>query len=109
MAGRKLFSNHGPCRIDVTLFVRAGDDPKDRAGQTDFSLNAGEAQWQDYGNDSNIYLNGISLVAAFDGARIGQQYNVVTRGSRLDDAFNRNNAVDFNFANNTFFLATHQV
>jgi hypothetical protein len=55
-----------------------------------------------YGNNVDICLNGIKLVAVFNGQMQGQQYIVITRGSRLDNDLNMRNGVDFGFANNAF-------
>ena len=65
MAGRKLFTNQSPYPLAVTLAVRKSDDPRNQAGTKDFSLPAGNSQWQEYGNNIDIYLNGINLVPCF--------------------------------------------
>lgn len=109
MAGRKLFTNRSDYALSVTLVVRKSADPRDRAGTKDFSLPARQSQWQEYGNNIDIYLNGINLIAVSDGAMLGQQYVVIVRGSPLDNRLNMFNAVDFGYANNTFYVSTRQV
>ena len=109
MAGYKLFTNQSPYEMSVTLVIRKSEDPRDQAGTKDFSLNSRESQWQEYGNNVDIYLNGIKLAAVFNGKMLGQQYIVITRGSPLDNQLNMNNGVDFGFANDTFFVSTRQV
>lgn len=108
MAGRKLFTNQSPYSMNVTLVIRASEDPRNQAGTKDFQLGARQSQWQEYGNNVDIYLNGIKLAAVFNGQMIGQQYIVITRGSPLDNELNTRNGVDFGFSNNTFMLTTRQ-
>jgi hypothetical protein len=109
MAGRKLFTNQSPYGMGVTLIIRASSDPRNQAGTKEFYLEARQSQWQEYGNNVDIYLNGIKLVAAFKGQMIGQQYIVIDRGSSLDNQLNMRNGVDFGFANDTFNVSTRQV
>ncbi len=109
MAGRKLFTNRSPYGMAVTLVVRASADPRDQAGTKEFFLGSQQSQWQEYGSNVNIYLNGIKLAAVFNGQMLGQQYIVIARGSDLDNQLNMRNGVDFAFASNTFMLSTRQV
>jgi hypothetical protein len=109
MAGRKLFTNRSPYLMYVTLVVRKSADPRDQAGTKDFELPSGGNSWQEYGNNIDIYLNGIKLSAVTNGAMLGNQYIVIIRGSPLDNQLNMFNAVDFNYQNNTFYVATRQV
>jgi hypothetical protein len=109
MAGRKLFTNRSTYGMQVTLVVRASSNPRDTAGKKDFFINPKGSQWQEYGNNVDIYLNGINLAAVFNGEMQGQQYVVIQRGSPLDNKLNQNNGVDFNFANDTFYITTRQV
>jgi hypothetical protein len=88
MAGRKLFTNKSPYVLFVTLVIRRSDDPRDKAGTKDFQLSGGQSQWQEYGDNINIYLNGIDLTAVANGARIGNQYIVIVRSSPLDNQLN---------------------
>jgi hypothetical protein len=109
MAGRKLFTNKSPYVLFVTLVIRRSEDPRDRAGTKDFQLSGGQSLWQEYGDKINIYLNGIDLTAVANGARIGNQYIVIVRGSPLDNQLNMLNAVDFGFDKSTFYVSTRQV
>lgn len=109
MAGRKLFTNTSQVGLDVSLKIRASWDPRNQAGSKDFFLDAGESRWEDYGDDINIYLNGIRLAAIAQGSMIAQQWVVVERGAPLDDQLNTRNAVDFAYANNAFSVTTRQV
>jgi hypothetical protein len=109
MAGRKLFTNQSPHSMSVTLVVRQSEDPRNQAGTKEFQLPARQSQWQEYGDNIDIYLNGIKLVAVFNGQLLGQQYIVITRGSPPDNDLNTRNGVDFGYANNTFNVMTRQV
>jgi hypothetical protein len=109
MAGRKIFTNATPYKMNVTLVIRKSADPRDQAGTKDFSLSTGESSWQEYGNSVDIYLNGVKLAAYFNGELVGQQYIVIVRGSPLDNQLNMKNGVDFGFANGSFYMTTRQV
>jgi hypothetical protein len=109
MAGEKLFTNTSPYAMAVTLVIRANEDPRNQAGTKEFALSSGQSQWQSYGDNNNIYLNGVKLIATFNGQMLGQQYIVITRGSPLDNQLNTRNGVDFTFAADSFTLSTRQV
>ena len=109
MAGRKIFTNATPYNMNITLVIRKSENPRDQAGTKDFSLTKGQSSWQEYGNNVDIYLNGVKLAAYFDGELVGQQYIVIVRGSTLDNQLNMNNGVDFGFANGSFYITTRQV
>lgn len=106
MAGRKLFVNKTGSDIRVTLFIRSSDNPVNSAGTQAFQLRPSQQNWVDYGNDQNIYLNGISLVSYFDGQVTGTQDFVVNRGSSLDNELNMNNRVEFRYGGNSFQIST---
>ncbi|WP_158794393.1 hypothetical protein [Granulicella sp. L60] len=109
MAGRKLFTNQSILTMAVTLVIRAGDDPHNQAGTKSFTLPPGQSQWQEYGDYSNIYLNGIKLAGVQNGDLTNVQYIVILRGSPLDNQLNTRNGVDFTFSNNNFAISTRQV
>lgn len=109
MAGRKLFTNNTPHILAVTLVIRASYDPRNVAGTKDFQLGPRESQWQEYGNDIDIYLNGIKVVAHAGESVIAHQDIVIMRGSPLDDALNTRNGVDFDLANGQIVLSARQV
>jgi hypothetical protein len=96
MAGRKLFVNGTPNTLTATIAIRMGDNPANSAGKQTFTLNPGQQSWITYGNDSNIYMNGISVVTIANGAVIGEQEFVVQRGGNLDNMLNKSNVIQFN-------------
>lgn len=108
MPGKKLFTNTSPYKLRVTLEIRKSSDPRDRAGTKEFELQPQQSQWQEYGDNVNIYLNGIRLTAVFNGEKIGQQFIVITRGSRLDNELNMKNGVRFAYDRNVFNISTYQ-
>jgi len=108
MAGKKLFSNMSGFPLMVTLLIRRSENPDDSAGTKGFTLAPFDAQWQEYGNDTDIYLNGFRLVSTNDGSLQGQQDIVVVRGSSLDNQLNMYNAVDFIPVNGAFSISTRQ-
>ena len=48
-----------------------------------------------YGNDADIYLNGIETLLISHGSAIGKREVVIKRGSPLDDQLNRHDTVEF--------------
>jgi hypothetical protein len=111
MAGKKLFTNSSAYNIYVTLIIRKSSDPRDTAGTKDFKLTPKQSLWITYGNNVDIYLNGIKLEALLNGERIGQQVIVIKRGSSLDNQLNMKNGVSFGYdrARNSFSITTKQV
>lgn len=109
MAGRKLFTNQSPYALLVTLTVRRNDDPRNAAGTKEFHILPRQSQWQEYGDNINIYLNGITIAAQGEGVAATQQHTVIVRGSALDNELNTRNGVDIGFDNDAYFLSTRQV
>ena len=109
MAGKKLFTNRSNVTIAVTLVIRAREDPRNQAGTQDFTLGPAESQGQTYGNNMDIYLNGVKLAAIENGDVTCKQQIVIVRGSPLDNELNTRNAVDFTFNNNSFGMSTREV
>ena len=104
MAAQKLFKNGSDKQIKVTLFVRAGDNPANSAGNQSFDLGPHQQSWVTYGNNQNIYLNGLSVVSLFDGELEAEQQFVIKRGGPLDNVLNKNNVVQVLFDNGVFHL-----
>lgn len=110
MASRKLLTNATPHSLQITLIVRRSDDPRETAGRVDCQLPPKESRWVEYGNNVDIYLNGIDLVAqGGDGAIVEQRNVVIQRGSPFDNMLNMHNAVDFSLENGALQIRTRQV
>ncbi|MBC8756359.1 hypothetical protein H2O64_16915 [Kordia sp. YSTF-M3] len=60
MAG-KTFHNKSKNYINVTLLIRQGTNIQKPSLEQFFSLDAGETKFVEYGNATNIYLNGLVL------------------------------------------------
>ncbi len=60
MAG-KTFNNKSKNYMNVTLLIRQGTDIQKPSLEQFFSLDAGESKYVPYGNETNIYLNGLVL------------------------------------------------
>jgi hypothetical protein len=104
MAGMKTLINRTGNDLKVTLIVRKGDRPEGNAGSVDVLLAAGpdEASGEDgsrrvvtYGDDVDIYLNGIETTLISKGAAMGKREVVVERGSAFDDQLNTNDTIEF--------------
>jgi hypothetical protein len=48
-----------------------------------------------YGDDVDIYLNGIEMAMIENGSAVGERRIVVDRGSGLDKALNTNDTIEF--------------
>ncbi|WP_118974602.1 hypothetical protein [Taibaiella koreensis] len=59
MSGKKTFVNKSNQYVNVTLLIRQGDNIQKPSLEQTFSLNAGETKTVTYGDNSNIYLNGL--------------------------------------------------
>ncbi len=106
MAGRKKLINNTGKDLKVILVIRKGDHPDDTAGTLNVDLSAGtenesgEAQnsrWVEYGDDVNIYLNGIEVELFINGISINQRRIVLERGIGLDNDLNTNDTIEFLF------------
>lgn len=98
MAGRKTLINMTGHELRVTLIIRKGDHPDDNAGTVDVQLMAGQdlsRQVVTYGNDDDIYLNGIETLLISHGSAIGKRELVVKRGLPLDDQLNTHDTIEF--------------
>jgi hypothetical protein len=113
MAMKTLINRTGN-ELRLTLIVRKGDHPDQTAGTVDVELGAGPDAAQDtapaegrsarkdpsvqqvtYGNDVDIYLNGITAMMIQDGSGIGRREIVLERGSALDRELNTNDTIEF--------------
>jgi hypothetical protein len=97
MPGVKRFINQTNVNLSVTLYVRSGADPSGGdAGQQQFALpgNGGES-CQQYGDDANIFLNGLSFVADEGGTVSEGGEFVVLRGVAYDNLLNMNDTITF--------------
>jgi len=88
---KKLFTNLTSSDLEITLHIRAGDMPDKNAGTVSFTVEANDSEWMTYGDEVNIYLNGITL-AASDGS-IEKTFLTIERATELDDRLNRRNNI----------------
>lgn len=106
MNGTKLFVNSTDIDLQVTLLLRKGQDPTQSAGFKEFELPPAQSLSVQYGDDTNPFLNGISLMGIFSGEGQGLQEFVVDRSSDLDNRLNGNNRVEFQFENGSLDIFT---
>ncbi|WP_233414515.1 right-handed parallel beta-helix repeat-containing protein [Thermaerobacillus caldiproteolyticus] len=93
MAGTKTFINTSLATLQITLFIREGNDPINQDGTVSFTLNPEETQTITYGNDQNSFLNGILLFTIFQGDLYSKMQFVTVSGSELDNLLNTNNVI----------------
>jgi hypothetical protein len=59
MSGQKKFINQTSQYVNVTLLIRQGDDIHKPSLEQTFSLDGNETKVVTYGDNANIYLNGL--------------------------------------------------
>lgn len=97
MAGKKNFVNNTDKDLIVILYVRNGSDPTSPTDEkVKFHLLAQSSHVQEYGNDQNIFLNGIKFSWNDDGAQLTKKQMVTTRGSWWDNVMNTNSTITWN-------------
>ena len=107
MAGHKTLINRTGSELKVVLIVRKGDHPSATAGTVDVTLGAapvGESGAEDssiqkisYGNDIDIFLNGIEAAMKTGGQEVAQRRIVADRDSKLDRILNTHDTIDFRY------------
>ncbi len=101
----KMFINNTGRVLKVQLLVRKGDDPMTDADPVNFQLGDGSGNAEDggadhfrlvhYGDDIDIYLNGLVVSFANEGENSMQRFQVLQRGVPLDNKLNMHNTVEF--------------
>lgn len=89
----KTFVNNTLATLQVTIFVREGELPFNQDGTVSFTLNPRETLTVPYGNDENIFLNGIILFTISEGDLFSSVQLVTLQSSELDDLLNINETI----------------
>jgi hypothetical protein len=114
MAGMKKLINRTGNELKVKLIVRRSNHTTETAGTVDLDLAAGpdNASGEDrseqdvtYGNDLDIYLNGIETTMIVDGSAVGKRQVVVERGSEIDKELNTNDTIEFLFDGESILIS----
>ncbi|KPQ32322.1 MAG: hypothetical protein HLUCCA11_21805 [Phormidesmis priestleyi Ana] len=105
MAGKKEFENKSKYQIDVIMVVRKSAQPLHTAGTETFSLNPGEKKWVKYGNDTDIYLNGLTLKSLAGGTVVQDSRITVQRGNKYDNLLNTNTYFDIIYDGMSFHVS----
>lgn len=90
MAGVKNFINDSAATLQITLFVRQGEDPVNQDGTVSFVLNPNQTETITYGDEQNNFLNGILIFTIHEGDLFSKMQYVTVSGSELDDLLNTN-------------------
>jgi hypothetical protein len=89
----KTFVNNTLATLQITLFVRQGENPVNQDGTVSFILNPGQTQIITYGDEQNHNLNGITLFTIFEGDLYSNIQFVTISGSELDNLLNTNDVI----------------
>ncbi len=104
-AATKRFVNQTGGYLQVTLVVRSGDDPKKPPFKSvSFELNEGQTIVQQYGDQSNPYLNNIVVVLTIQGSIPERQNLVIARGSPVDNDYNTHDTMVFLYKSSAILM-----
>lgn len=115
MAYKKLINKTGH-DLEATLIVRKGDHPTDTAGTVEVKLSPctyeecddGSTTVVTYGNEEDIFLNGIEARLNLDGNIVANRRVALERGTPLDNLLNTNNTIEFFYDKNTVLLSASE-
>jgi len=114
MAGRKKLINNTGNDLEVKLVIRKGDHPDQTAGTKNVNLpaptkeNEDNFKWVEYGDDINIYLNGLEVSILIGKNEVKLKNIVAERGKMLDNELNTKDTIEFSYDDTThsIFIAT---
>ncbi|WP_260858029.1 hypothetical protein [Bacillus sp. FJAT-22090] len=89
----KTFINNTEATLQITIFVREGELPFNQDGTVSFSLDPGQTLIVPYGNEMNIFLNGIIIFTIFEGDLFSSVQFITMQSSELDDLLNTNDTI----------------
>lgn len=96
MSGTKTFINNTGYQLNVTINIRQGEDPANSAGSQQFQIAPNNSTSVTYGNASNIYLNGMTVIAITDDAVQSEAVFICVRGGTVDNMMNMNSVISIN-------------
>lgn len=105
----KTFVNNTLSTLQITIFVREGEQPYNQDGTVSFSLNPGETKIISYGNDINTFLNGIILFTIFNGDLFSSVKFVTINSSELDNLLNTNTTITITKVQTDYVLTGSKV
>ncbi|HST79838.1 MAG TPA: hypothetical protein VLN58_15240 [Verrucomicrobiae bacterium] len=116
MPGRKRLINQTGKELSIALLVRQGEDPDPAKQGKSVEVNlspdpdseTGEdnsTQIVEYGDNSDIYLNGLELVLTDNGSELVKRVVVLERGSELDNTLNMNSILEFVYDGNSVLVS----
>lgn len=90
--GRKKFINQTDKDINITLFIREGNNPEDEGGKEMVSVSKHDSVEMIYegepGSDGYVFLNGLLVEWSHVNNLVGVSRRVVTRGDEWDNKLN---------------------
>jgi len=105
----KLFINNTGYQINGNLTVRLGTQPGENLNSVQFVLDPsmGSQQVVNYGDPDNVFMDQLEISTLALGGYIISNQIVVTRGSIIDDMFNRNDTITLTLENQSFVVTTN--
>jgi hypothetical protein len=93
LMAEKAFVNTTGVTLQITLFIRKGENPVNQDGTSSNTLDPGETKTIFYGGAQNIFLNGLEMFTILNGDLYSKIQFVTIRESELDDLLNTNNVI----------------
>lgn len=91
---QKTVNNRSAATLQIGFLVRQGADPANFDGVVYFTIRPGETRTVTYGNQQNVFLNGVVISTIFNGDIYTKTQIVTVRGSQLDNLLNTNSIID---------------
>lgn len=108
--GEKTFINQTAKKINVTLFIRGGDDPKDAGGTKSVSIGVQGSITAVYegqpGSEGEVYLNGLLIEWQEGPTWVGVSKKVINRGDSWDETLNTNDTINLSAVASGIFNAS---
>ncbi|SFA72269.1 MULTISPECIES: hypothetical protein [unclassified Bacillus (in: firmicutes)] len=105
----KTFVNNSPATLQMTIFIRQGNEPFNQDGTVSFTLNPGESLLVSFGDPQNMFLNGLLLFTIFNGDLYSKIQFVTVASSELDNLLNINNTITITKTNTDYVISGSNV
>ena len=94
----KIIENNTPYSVEVILVVRKGESVEATSCERPENFSPNQKREILYGDEKNIYLNGVIVSIIAEGKVSNAQEIIMDRGDTFDNKYNKNDTIiiDFN-------------
>ncbi len=89
----KTFVNNTLATLQITIFIREGTEVFNQDGFVTFTLDPLETLVVEYGTETNVFLNGLTLFTIFEGDLYSKIQFTTQLESELDNLLNTNETI----------------